>query len=162
MSLHNPKLNPSLSIVLFQQKPPWNSWRTIWGTYPLSKDYCAEDVDLERICIFISSDLYAGEVECITQARTRGLAIEDWWQYEACAGISLNRIFNCGHSMVKSSTLRPSTAVGCNEIIYVLYTEGEELLIAEVRSVIQYRPIPPFNTIHFHPYSSYTKAFQHS
>ena len=47
---------------------------------------------------------FVRNVECIKHACVyAGLAIEDWWQYEACAGISLNRIFNCGQPLVKSS-----------------------------------------------------------
>ena len=62
---------------------------------------------------------FVRNVECIKHTRVyAGLAIEDWWQYEACAGISLNRIFNCGQPVVKSSLhCRPTTAIGCNEMI---------------------------------------------
>ena len=61
---------------------------------------------------------FVRNVECIKHACVyAGLAIEDWWQYEACAGISLNRIFNCGQPLVKSSLhCTPTTAIGCNEM----------------------------------------------
>ena len=80
---------------------------------------------------------FVRNAECIKHACVyAGLAIEDWWQYEACAGISLNRIFNCGQPLVKSS-------LHCHQLLqsavmkwFVLHCSAMQLLHCTIEQCI--------------------------